>query len=684
MARGRDERRSEELGLDAPITRRDFFHLSAVGLAGAGFLACGSGDGSREGTGGGTAGATVGPLEPPDGWYGYGGVGDYADSHGNTPETVRAAHGLRTGAYADAAAEAADTGERYDLVVVGAGLAGLSAAYHFRRLRPKGRCLLLDNHPVFGGEAKRNEFRVDGVRLVGPQGSNDFTVPPATGGPDDYFTALGIPREFEYAPWDAEATGIRIPVDNYGWMHWVEDRYSVGHFFGEPAGGGSGAGAPGAPAAGRWVTDLWGEGLARAPWSPEVREALRRWRRESALDHAPPSAGSGDGEPRWLDRITVKEYYEELLGLPPAATAYVDPILASIIGLGCDAISAWWGWHFGLPGFRSADRYEGVTFHSFPGGNDGIARHVVRSLIPDAIAGGSGFADVLDGPIRFEALDREGAPVRMRLRSTVVRAEHRGGRGASERVRVTYLRDGGLRAVEARGVVMASGGWVNRHVLPELPEGHRRAYGSFRHAPVLVANVALRNWRFLERLGVAACMWSEGFGFSCNIRRPMYTGDHRPPLGPDRPAVLTFYVPFPFPGLPAREQGIRGRTELLRTPFREYERRIRAQMTRLFGEVRPAGGHRRDRPEPVGPRVRGARPGLPHRRGGTARPSGRGSAAVRPHRHRPLGAPGPPELDGCGGRGTARRRGGPRADRVKVERRALRSSSARARRGRRC
>lgn len=578
-----------ELGLDADITRRDFLHLSAAGLAGAAFLGCGPGEGGVGGEPGAGTRAARGTLRGPgDGWYGYGGVGDYADSHGNTPEAVRAAHGLRSGAYADAHAEAVDTGERYDLVVVGAGLAGLSAAHHFRRLHPEGRCLLLDDHPVFGGEAKRNEFRVDGIRLVAPQGSNDFTVRPATGGPDDYFTALGIPREFEYAPWDAEATGIRVPLDNYGWMHWVEDRYSVGHFFRETGGGtdgGGGTDSAGDPAGGRWVTDLWGTGLSRGPWGPEVREELRRWRRESALDHAPPSAGSGDGEPRWLDGLTVKEYYEDLLGLPPATTAYVDPILASIIGLGCDAISAWWGWHFGLPGFRSADRYEGVTFHSFPGGNAGIARHFVRSLIPDAIAGGDGFADVLNGRIRFDALDRAGAPVRMRLGSTVVRAEHRGAREAAERVRITYLEDGRLRALEADGVVMATGGWVNRHVLPDLPEGHRRAYESFRHAPVLVANVALRNWRFLQRLGMAACMWSEGFGFSCNIRRPMYVGDHRPPFGPDHPAVLTFYVPFPFPAVSPREQGVRGRTELLRTPFREYERRIREQMVRTFGEA---------------------------------------------------------------------------------------------------
>ena len=39
---------------------------------------------------------------------------------------------------------------------------------------------------------------------------------------------------------------------------------------------------------------------------------------------------------------------------------------------------------------------------------------------------------------------------------------------------------------------------------------------------------------------------------------------------------------FPSPGLPTREQGIRGRAELLATPYREYERQIREQFTQMF------------------------------------------------------------------------------------------------------
>jgi spermidine dehydrogenase len=132
---------------------------------------------------------------------------------------------------------------------------------------------------------------------------------------------------------------------------------------------------------------------------------------------------------------------------------------------------------------------------------------------------------------------------------------------------------------------MASGGWINRRVIRDLPEEYHRAYEGFQHSAVLVANVALENWRFLAKLGIAAGIWGEGFGFSGNIRRPMVVGGLRPRFHPDEPTVLTFYVPIFSPGIPPLNQGQAGRLELLQTPFREYERRIREQMARLFGDA---------------------------------------------------------------------------------------------------
>ena len=505
---------NKALGLDRDITRRDFVHGAAFTLAAA---AAGCSPSERE------VPAPEEVTAPPEydfelgpEWYGPGGTGDYAASHGNTPELVRAAHELRTGASERPWSEALDDGEEYDLIVVGGGFAGLSAAHHFRRLHPGGRALVLDNHPIFGGEAKRNEFMVRGIRISGPQGSNDTGILPATGDPDDYFTSLGIPRDLRYVEPDGAASDLRIPTDNYAFLYWQHDQFDVGHHF------------PGVEGAS--IKDFWRSGLESLPWRDPVKAAFAGARGLEAEGRQQGELGP------WLDSMTVKFYYETVLGLPPEFTTYVDPILASIIGLGCDAISAWWGLHFELPGFRPPDRYADLDFHSFPGGNAGIARHFLKDLVPDGITGGPSLDEVLFGPVAFDRLDRAENPVSLRLGATAVRVEHQGPAGNGQRVRVMYQRDGQHHVARARMVVMASGGWVNRHIVSELPAGHRRAYETVGHSPVLVANVALNHWRFLERLGVSAAIWGAGSAFPPISVVPWTWGRSRSPAIPTTPS----------------------------------------------------------------------------------------------------------------------------------------------------
>ena len=548
----------KELGLDRDITRRDFVYGSSILLSSA-VVGCGKSTDKKSHSNSDYS------FDVSANWYGPGGIGDYAKSHGNTPELIKTAHEIRSGRFNTEIAYAVDSGEEYDLVVVGGGFSGLSAAYHFNRLNPSGRVLILDNHPLFGGEAKRNDFNVNGVHISGPQGSNDFGIPSATGGPDDYFSALNLPREFNYVEPGGSAAGMRIPIDNYDYMTWQEKHFDVGHFF-------NGAVNP-------WIKDVWGTGLNSTPWSTEVKDAFTRVRSTEIKDKR------GRDTDRWLDSITLKSYYEEELRLPPEVTSFYDPIMASIIGLGCDAISAYWGKYFDMPGFKKPELYNEDLLQSFPGGNTGIARHFVKKLNPDAIDGTS-FKEVLFGRIAFDQLDREDKPVRMRLNSTAVSIEHTSQVNGNEQVQITYAKNGELNQLKAKAVVMATGGWVNRNVLKDLPSEYHGAYGKFGHSPVLVANVALTNWRFLERLGVSAAIWPEGFGFTCNIRRPMIVDGKSQPLHPDKPIVLTFYTPIFKPGLERKEQGAVGRAELLSTSFTDYERQIREQMTIMFS----AGG----------------------------------------------------------------------------------------------
>jgi spermidine dehydrogenase len=552
------------------ITRRDFLNGTLVSVGGA-VLGC----------------SPLGRIAPPEAtrapwslgpdWYGSGGVGDYRFSHGNTPEAVETAHRLRDGGFA-AGFDGVESIEEYDLVIVGAGFAGLGAALEYSKRRRSGQtCLMLDNHPIFGGEAKENEFLVDGVRLIGPQGSNGFFVPEAVSDPDGasgdarYYAELGVPREFQFRDWPPEQKPLRFSPDNYEYLvRGLEQYTSVGHFF-----------RAGQRGEGTWAIDAWERRLANTPLSEGTRATLLAWYTSGATRQF----ASDEDAVRALDVMSYGEFLEQELELGPEAAQYADLFLASACGLGSDAISAYVAYQLPMPALTDPVPAD-LRRVSFPGGNSGFVRYFIKRLIPDAVAGTGSFADIITGRVDLGALDRTGQPLRVRLRSTVVSVEHEGDPGTSSTVKVVYARDGRLHGIRAGAVIMATGGWMNRYVVRDMAREYHEAYGQFVHAPFLVANVALTNWRFLYRLGITAAIWDrdEGdFGYTCNIRNPMQVGDYQPPLDPDQPTILSFYTPFHRPGLPLKAQATRGRMELLNTSYPEFEGQIHAQMMKLFG-----------------------------------------------------------------------------------------------------
>lgn len=562
MAGPRLNSEERDLGLDQTITRRDFLNTTLL-AAGTALL------GSRAPL------AQAAPASANPAWDGYGGVGDYAGSHGNMWSTVSAAHELRDGKVGGPQASklAVDTGERYDLIVAGGGISGLGAATFFQKLKG-GRCLILDNHPMVGGEAKRNEFRVDGVHLIGPQGSNDFGTTPPPGWAGDYWKELGLPSgadAFEHQSWAAGVGPLEMARDNYYFQLWGDEFASHGYFFKQADG------------SLRLVRDAFGSGLAQTPWPEALRRDFLRWRSDPRIHDA-------QGLSRWLDGMTYEQLLVKELGLDPAVARYADPILAGASGgLGSDVISAFCAAQLGMPGTgngsggrnpsrKLADILDAVS--SFPGGNDGIMRHVLKRLVPEAIDA-IGFAGILNGRLRIEALDRKTNPTRIRLAATVVRVTNQ----SDGSVEVIYLKDGQLYRTIASGVVMANGAWSSQYIVANVPDEHRNAFKDFVRAPMLVVNVALRRWRFMYDLGITAASYRDLFGFSCNIRQSMVVGNYRPPLHPDRPAVLTFYIPFERPGASLRAQAAAARTELLGTTYRDYELKLRQQLVRLFARA---------------------------------------------------------------------------------------------------
>jgi spermidine dehydrogenase len=530
------------LGLDAPISRRDFLNGSLAAAGSALALPAGSTD--------------------ADTFTGYGGVGDYARANGNTWPVVQAAHRLRDGAYSEADMAAARDAGQFDLVVVGGGIAGLSAAHRFRQLRgATARILILENHAVPGGEAKQNEFDVEGTRLLGPQGSNDFGLPGQRGDSltDAFFEEFALPREYQWQTWDGGLKPLRFARDNYSNMDgFQETQVDVGYFFDRA----QGADKP------CWRRNIWSSALKDTPYSDAARRDLLRWRSNHGV--------VSEAENRYLDTLTYRDYLENVRGYDAAVTRMVEPIVGLLAGVSTDAACA----RLGRQLVEDPTRPMAL---SFPGGNSPFPRALLRALLPAALPGRD-FDSLLYGNLDFRALDTATQSVRMRLEATALRVRHSGAN--ADEVAVVYEQGGRLFSARAGQVVMASGGWVNKHLLVDMPEDLRAAYGEFRYAPALIVNVALRQWRFLYDLDITACRWfdeTDGFGYCCNIRQNMVTARNAPPLHPDKPAVLSFYLGLPVPGLPASTQGMAARARLLNTSYADFELLIRRQMLRLFG-----------------------------------------------------------------------------------------------------
>jgi len=546
------------LGGNAEITRRDF--LGSTLLASGAVLLNGM--------------APVELLASDDDWTGYGGVGEYSRSNGNTLEVLRSGHKMRDGAYNPLPTDAVDTGEIYDCVIVGGGISGLAAALTFQRLAgPKASVLILENHPIFGGEAKQNEFLVDGKKLIAHQGSAIYQIPYPHSFFARFYDSIGLHDPIlNYQTWAGPQPAMtlgRTPYDSAGLS-----RGEYGFWFGDKFGRQNGF----------WLIDPVGKEMRGAPVSENLRKELFRWFSGKAAEEAKFDLPKyeGDAASRKLDAISMEQHFIDHFGMSrDTIRTFLSPVEGGGSGLGPDALSAYndYAWELLHP----LDDGSGEMVQMFPGGNTTIARLLVKTLIPDAIDGPASVEGVSRGRVKFEALDVAGAGARIRLSATTVSVRHDGDPAKAEFVNIVYVLGGKAFRVKARSAVMAGGSWTTKHVVEDLPEEHRAAYAQFYRSPCMMANVAVRNWRFLYKMGISGCRWFEGFGNYMDVCRQAVVGGINEGISPDSPVVLAVKVLYSYPGLSTEDQGHRGRGEMLATSFRDYEQRIREQFTLMFG-----------------------------------------------------------------------------------------------------
>jgi spermidine dehydrogenase len=556
---GKDETtRDRELGMQRKITRRDF--LDGVALAIGGSLL--------------SANTPISAMVPgredftPEKNAGY-----YPPAlqgmRGNHPGSFEVAHRLRDGTFWEAAGTPEDTGEKYDLVIVGGGISGLAAAYFYRQAAgSKARILILDNHDDFGGHAKRNEFRV-GKRLLLSNGGTQSIDNPSEYSKvaKELITELGINLQEFYRDYDNELyahlqTACFFDRETFG-----ADRLVVG------------------------MNSLpWKEFLSQAPLSDAVRRDIERVYTEKTDYMAGMSYSQKRAE---LAKISYSEFLTKHCKVSPQALPFFQKFPHDLFAVGIEAVSA-------LSCFENPDDYKSFRYAGFdglgldephdqdpyifhfPDGNASIARLLVRSLIPGSIPGHT-MDDIVTARADYSRLDWQGSAVRLRLNSTAVRARHNGPPERAQDVEVDYVRGGKLLTVRAGRCILACYNMMIPYLCPELPEKQKTALLYDVKEPFIYTHVALRNWQPFAKLRTQQIVAPGGYHSLTKLDFPVGMGKYEFPHQSEEPMVL-FMLRCPCkPGQPRKTQYRAGRWELMATPFSTFERNIRDQLQRMLG-----------------------------------------------------------------------------------------------------
>jgi spermidine dehydrogenase len=565
--------RDRQLGMGREITRRDFLNGFALAV-GAALLP----PHLR------SFGLQAGPEQSPD-YYPPALTG----LRGSHPGSFEVAHSLRDGTFRESAGKPESTGEVYDLVVVGGGISGLSAAHYFRKAAgPKARVLILDNHDDFGGHAKRNEFQAGNRRLLGFGGTFSIESP---------------------APYSAVAKGLieELGIDVSSYSKYVnKDLYrsfglSPKIFFDKETFGVDALATNPMPRIGgeneteRAQAHAVDSFLNEAPLSEQAKADYVRLVVEKN-DYLPGL--SSDEKKARLARMSYNTFLADLVKVGPELVKLFQAVPQSLFGVGFDAVAAQDAWGLGAPGFRGMnldpapgkgmnrdavpnEEAEKYFFH-FPDGNASIARLLVRRLIPEAMPGASS-QDVVTARANYAKLDQGSSAVRIRLNSTAVRVRHEGDPASAKEVEITYARGGKLYSVRAAHCILACWHVVIPYICDELPEKQKEALASSAKVPLLYSNVALRNWKAFQKLGANAIYAPGGYHSYMNLDLPVSMGGYECSRQPEEPIVVHMMKTPCKPGRPARDQHRIGRMELFNTTFETIERNIRDQLARTLG-----------------------------------------------------------------------------------------------------
>jgi spermidine dehydrogenase len=544
-----------KLGMDRPITRRDFLNGMAVTAA------------STQVTGSGWMAQAAAAAPADSGLTAENYPPLRSGLRGNYPASISEFENLRTGKYKAFPVPAAEITESYDLVIVGAGISGLSAAHFYRKaLGEDQRILILDNQDDIGGHAKRNQFEHAGKTYLGFGGT----------------MAVATPYPYSYGA-KALLAELGIEVARYPEFinHELETKYKLGSamFFDKEHFGEDRV----VPGLGRTP---WKDFFAKAPLSPAAQRDLVRLHGKNR-DYM---AGMTVEEKK--ARLAKMSYQDYLLHV-----AKIDPgALPVFLGDGernnkrVDTLPALEAAQHGSIGFNGLglkleETYnEGSFFFHFPDGNASVARLLVSRLVPGALPGDQSMNTIVGARLDYSKLDAEGSTMRIRLNSPVVRVKHEGSLESATWVDIAYRQNGNgkLCAVRARNCILACYNRLIPYLAPEIPERQKEALLYPIKVPMVYTNVLLKRWTSFAKLGISRFSAPGMFYPHAQLDPGTTVGGYSGVSTPEEPILVHMIANPNKPGLPRKEQNRAGQQELLTASFQKFELDVRQQLTRML------------------------------------------------------------------------------------------------------
>ena len=462
--------------------------------------------------------------------------------------------------------------ETYDLIIVGGGLSGLSAAYFYQQKHGRDKkVLILDNHDDFGGHAKRNEHTINGNTRISYGGSQTLVDPhQASKVVSSLFKDIGIDLKRFKTAYDHDFFKRHDlgAVTYFNKQTFGQDKVVKHPFCNYP----------------NYIEGLQGaklsneEAAQEAPLSDRGKEQLLRVLKGGLHAIKVPK----EELQNYIGKTPYFDYLKNTLGVDdPGVLRMARHSGLDWASTGTDLMSIRAAKSCGALGFAPVAVYDADNpyIHHFPDGNAGVARALVKKMIPK-VAKGNNAEELVLSRFNYAELDKSSSPVRIRLNSTVVNVRHGGDPKSSNEVFVTYINDNKSYQVKAKAVVMACYNMIIPHIVSGLPEKQEAALRLQAKSPLQYTTVGLRNWRAMKELGIGLAMSPGNMHQAVLMDFPVSMGGYEYTKTPDDPCVIQM-ISCPYGetvGAPRLEQFREARLRMLGLQFSNYEEEIRSHL----------------------------------------------------------------------------------------------------------